>query len=155
TMAGTADAYAPDRLAGLVRRVRVGEESAFREMVEAFSPPMTQVCYVVTGDDDLADQAVAAAGAIVWQRMERWRERDRLRTWLIAIAANEARQIMRARRRRAVREIAIETDQEQGPSQSVDHAALVDLANALAKLSPDDRQLLALRYVAGFDSNEL
>jgi RNA polymerase sigma factor (sigma-70 family) len=31
----------------------------------------------------------------------------------------------------------------------------IDLANALARLDPDDRTLLALRYVAGFDSTEL
>ncbi len=151
-MAGVADADAPDRLAGLVRRVRAGEQSAFREMVETFSPPMTQVCYVVCGDDDLADQAVAAAWPIAWQRMSGLREPSRLRTWLVAIAANEARQLMRARRRRAVREIAFQADE---PSHSVDRAGLVDLANALARLPPEDRQLLALRYVAGFDSNEL
>ena len=31
----------------------------------------------------------------------------------------------------------------------------IDLVNALARLDPDDRRLLALRYVAGFDSTEL
>ena len=31
----------------------------------------------------------------------------------------------------------------------------IDLRNALANLSPDDRALVALRYVAGFDSTEL
>ena len=31
----------------------------------------------------------------------------------------------------------------------------LDLSNALARLDPDDRTLLALRYVAGFDSTEL
>jgi DNA-directed RNA polymerase specialized sigma24 family protein len=31
----------------------------------------------------------------------------------------------------------------------------LDLVNALATLRPDDRALLALRYVAGFDSFEL
>ena len=31
----------------------------------------------------------------------------------------------------------------------------IDLRDAIAGLDPDDRALLALRYVAGFDSNEL
>ena len=35
------------------------------------------------------------------------------------------------------------------------HVRDLDLANALAMLDPDDRALLALRYVAGFDSTEL
>ena len=33
--------------------------------------------------------------------------------------------------------------------------AEIDVDQAMAKLDPDDRQLLAMRYVAGFDSNEL
>jgi RNA polymerase sigma factor (sigma-70 family) len=44
------------------------------------------------------------------------------------------------------------TDQ---PAHSRDRDSEIDLKNALARLSPDDRALLALRYVAGFDSNEL
>jgi RNA polymerase sigma factor (sigma-70 family) len=35
------------------------------------------------------------------------------------------------------------------------HAGDIDLRNALAQLSPSDRSLIALRYVAGFDSREL
>jgi DNA-directed RNA polymerase specialized sigma24 family protein len=31
----------------------------------------------------------------------------------------------------------------------------VDLRAALSRLDPDDAALLAMRYVAGFDSNEL
>ena len=33
--------------------------------------------------------------------------------------------------------------------------AAMDLRAALGRLDPDDRALLAMRYVAGFDSNEL
>ena len=81
------------------------------------------------------------------------REPDRLGSWLISIAANQARQIARSRRRRAVREIPVATMDE--PTTSSEREAQIDLANALARLKPDDRALLALRYVAGFDSNEL
>ena len=44
---------------------------------------------------------------------------------------------------------------DSDPAVVVAGDALIDLTNALATLSPDDRALLALRYVAGFDSNEL
>jgi RNA polymerase sigma factor (sigma-70 family) len=52
-----------------------------------------------------------------------------------------------------VREIPVGSVDE--PSTSTERDAHIDLANALARLNPDDRALLALRYVAGFDSNEL
>jgi RNA polymerase sigma factor (sigma-70 family) len=52
-----------------------------------------------------------------------------------------------------VREIAVPLTEQ--PAQSSDRDSEIDLNNALARLSPEDRALLALRYVAGFDSNEL
>ena len=136
-----------------LQRALAGDEGAFAWIVETFSSDMAQVCLVVVGDLELADEAVAAAWPIAWRTLGRLRDPERLRSWLISIAANQARQMARARRRRMVREIALPpTDQ---PAHSRDRDSEIDLKNALARLSPDDRALLALRYVAGFDSNEL
>jgi len=136
-----------------LQRALAGDEGAFAWIVETYSSDMAQVCFVVVGDLDLADEAVAAAWPIAWRTLGRLRDPERLRSWLISIAANQARQMARARRRRLVREIAVPlTDQ---PAHSRDRDSDIDLRNALARLSPDDRALLALRYVAGFDSNEL
>ena len=136
-----------------VRRARAGEETAFRWMVETFSQQMAQVCFVVCGDSDVAEEAVASAWPVIWKKLGSLRDPDRLRPWLMSVAANEARHLTRARRRRAVREIAVaEVAQATGHGRREEE---IDLANALARLAPDDRALLALRYVAGFDSSEL
>jgi RNA polymerase sigma-70 factor (ECF subfamily) len=136
-----------------VRRALSGEEAAFEWIVETYSADMAQVCFVVCGDRELAEEAIAAAWPLAWRKLDSLRETDRLGSWLISIAANQARQIARSRRRRAIREIAVATVDE--PSMSIERDAQIDLATALARLNPDDRALLALRYVAGFDSNEL
>lgn len=138
-----------------VRRALIGDEAAFEWIVDTFSADMSQVCFVVCGDQALAEEAVAAAWPLAWRRLDTLRETDRLRSWLISIAANQARQIARSRRRRAVREIPVATIEEPTASTSSEREAHIDLANALARLKPDDRALIALRYVAGFDSNEL
>jgi RNA polymerase sigma factor (sigma-70 family) len=142
-----------DSLAGAVALAGAGDETAFARIVRAHHDDMTRVCFVVCGDLDLADEAVQAAWPIVWRKLGSLRDPDRLRPWLVSIAANEARQLVRRRRRRTVVEIAV------APATSgVDPAGRVgdlDLTNALARLDPDDRALLALRYVAGFDSTEL
>ena len=136
-----------------LQRALTGDDAAFAWIVETFSSDMAQVCFVVVGDVELAEEAVAAAWPIAWRTLGRLRDPDRLRSWLISIAANQARQMARARRRRMVREIAVPLIDE--PAHSRDRDSEIDLKNALARLSPDDRALLALRYVAGFDSNEL
>ena len=150
TVAGKRVELAP---AEWVQRALDGDEPSFAWMVETFSADMAQVCMVVCGDLELADEAVAAAWPIAWRKLSGLHDRDRLRSWLISIAANQARQMARARRRRAVREIAVSTTDV--PSVTHDHDAAIDLSNALAGLDPDDRALIALRYIAGFDSNEL
>jgi RNA polymerase sigma factor (sigma-70 family) len=62
---------------------------------------------------------------------------------------------VRRRRRRSVVEIAVATHEREtapDPSASV---ADIDLVRALADLPPEDRAILALRYVAGLNSSEL
>jgi len=151
-------AIASDTSLGVTHEERLqlalaGDEAAFAWIVETYSGDMAQVCLVVVGDLDMADEAVAAAWPIVWRKLSSLREPERLRAWLISIAANQARQMARARRRRSIREIAVPLNDE--PVDSRDRDAEIDLKYALETLSPDERALLALRYVAGFDSNEL
>jgi RNA polymerase sigma factor (sigma-70 family) len=71
----------------------------------------------------------------------------------MSIAANEARQPTRSKRRRSLREIAV-LDPSTPPADAM-AADRMDLANALATVEPRDRELLALRYLAGMDSAEI
>lgn len=52
-------------------------------------------------------------------------------------------------------EISVAMDLTATSPDPASHAADIDLRNALARLKPEDRELIALRYVAGFDSTEL
>jgi len=131
-----------------------GDVSAFGRLVTLHHADLARVAYVVTGDASLAEDAVQSAWLTCWARLPSLREPSRVRPWLFAIAINEARQIVRRRRRFA----AIELDPNTPASASVDPAAGIarlDLVRALATLAPDDRALLALRYVAGLDAVEL
>ena len=136
----------------LILAVR-GDEHAFARIVRTHHDDMTRVCFVICGDPSLADEAVQTAWAIAWRRLSTLRDPDRLRSWLISIAANETRRLLRQRNRRSIVEISVSaTDGAVDPGG---RASDLDLANALARLSPEDRTILAWRYVAGFDSTEI
>lgn len=142
--------------ADLVVSATAGDEAAFTRIVGLHHDAMCRVAYLVTGDLDAADEAVAAAWAIAWRRLGQLREPDRLRSWLVSIAANEARAMARQRRRHPVVEIDLAATVEDAAwSDPQGRSADLDLVNALSRLSADDRTLLALRYVAGFDSFEI
>jgi RNA polymerase sigma factor (sigma-70 family) len=142
--------------AGLMRLAVAGDEVAFARIVDAHHADMSSVCFVVTGGDaELTAEAVQSAWPIAWRKLDTIREPERLRPWLISIAVNEARQLARRRRRGRVLEIIVAVDPRGTIPDPASRAEDIDLRAALARLKPEDRALIALRYVAGFDSTEL
>ena len=145
-------------LRAAVARAAIGDEMAFARIVAAHHDDMARVAFVVCGDVELAQEAVQAAWPKAWAKLGTIRDADRLRPWLVSIAANEAKQLARSRHRRWMREVAIDGDQPAGARLAPDpssRAAELDLANALADLGPNDRTLIALRYAAGLTSDEI
>jgi len=143
--------------AGLMRLAADGDEVAFAGLVDAHHADMSSVCFVVTGGDvELTEEAVQSAWSIAWRKLHTIRDPERLRPWLISIAVNEARQLSRRRRRGRVLEVTVALDPSSTTPWDPDsHVGDIDLRNALAGMSAEDRALIALRYVGGFDSTEL
>jgi len=140
-------------LRGAVARAAQGEVSALADIVARHHADMARVCAVICDDADVADDAVQSAWPIAWRRLDSLRDPDRLRPWLISIAANQARQLQRRERRRRVVEIQVAPT---AAAADLDRAAeRVDLGRVLARLSADERSLLALRFVAELDSEDI
>jgi RNA polymerase sigma-70 factor, ECF subfamily len=139
-----------DALGAMIERAVAGDELAFAQIVAAHHESMVRVAYLVTGSLDLAEDSAQAAWAVAWRRLPTLRDPARLRPWLMTVAANEARQLARGNRRRTIRELRVRPP--DSAASRPERAALIDLANALARLDPRDRSLIGLRYIAGLDS---
>lgn len=150
------DIIATPPLAGesLVQRAAAGDEVAFARLIAEHNASMARVAFVIIGDREQTLDAVQSAWTIAWRKLGSLRDAAQVGPWLIAIAANEARQIKRRDRRAVVVDISDAIDR-QGAPDPVDSAAVLDLERALSGISRDDRRLLALRFVAGFDSFEI
>jgi RNA polymerase sigma-70 factor (ECF subfamily) len=144
--AGIADTTIADAIAGDV--------DALAEIVGMYHHDMARIAFVICGDQDVAEDAVQSAWPIAWRKLGSVRQPNRLRQWLMAIAANEARQIMRRRRSHPIVEIAV-ADMGTSAGDPAERAAQADLELALRRLSPDDRAILALRHVGGYDATEI
>jgi RNA polymerase sigma factor (sigma-70 family) len=136
----------------IVEHAIAGDEVAFARIVATHHDDMARIAYLVCGDVDIAEEAEQSAWAVAYRRLKDLRDPDRLRAWLMSVAANEARQIVRSRRRRTVRELAVV---DPTAPRDVDRAALIDLADALARLDPKDRAILGMRFLGGFESAEI
>ncbi len=137
-----------------VRRAADGDSSAFARLVAAHHASMARVAYVICGDPELTRDVLQSAWIIAWRRLRDLRQPEQVRAWLVAVAANEARQVVRRRRSIQVVDVSDSFDTVGGgdPAESI---AVVDLQRALRDLDPGDRALLALRYLAGLDSTEI
>jgi RNA polymerase sigma factor (sigma-70 family) len=147
-----------DRLTGVVASAAAGDEVAFARIVAAHHDDMVRVAYLVTCEIDLAQDAVQSAWPIAWRKLTSLRDPDRLRPWLVSIAANEARQLLRQRHRRQVTEIKVEAmaDGIEAQGSRVDHRDReLDLIDALRCLSAEDRAVVAMRYALGLSSAEI
>ena len=141
-------------IATTVERAIAGDEFAFARIVGAYHLDLVRVAFVVCGDEALAEDAAQAAWWIAWRKLASLRDPDRLKPWLVAVAANEARKLVNREHRHPVVELKLAPDHSTGadPTGEIDH---VDLANALGHLKPEDRALVAMRYAADLDSSEL
>jgi RNA polymerase sigma factor (sigma-70 family) len=147
---------AVEETSALIALAAAGDEIAFASIVGLHHEDMRRVCVVVAGDERIAEDAVAAAWSIAWRKLGGLRDPARLRPWLVSVAVNEARQLLRARKRRSLFEVpVIQVDEPRGGLDPGTTITSIDLRNALARLDPNDRALLAMRYIAGFDSTEL
>ena len=130
-----------------------GDEAAFAQLVAAYHADMARVALVICGDRALAEDSVQSAWLIAWRKLYSLRDPDRVRPWLLSVTANEARQLVR-RRHGPVVDISPEVpgDPSGDPSTGVER---LDLRRALARLTPDDRTVLAMHYAADLGAEEL
>jgi RNA polymerase sigma-70 factor (ECF subfamily) len=140
-------------VASTVALAGAGDEAAFARLVATYHADMARVAFAACGDRDLADDAVQAAWLVAWRKLRSLRDPSRVRPWLLAVTANEARQLLRRRHGSVVEiDVDVAADRRADPSAGIER---LDLRRALAHLSPDERALLAMHYVVDLTSDEL
>jgi RNA polymerase sigma factor (sigma-70 family) len=135
-------------LAALQRR----DEATFRRLVAALDRDLLRLAYVVTGSQELAEDAAQAAWERLWHKPPKLRDATKLRSWLLTVCANAARQSARRRRRGA----ELEAREARGQPQFMGLTPeLADLRMALSRLDAADRELLALRFALEMPSADI
>jgi RNA polymerase sigma-70 factor (ECF subfamily) len=144
----------PD-LVGIVASAAAGDDIAFGRIVAAHHDDMRRVCAFVTRDDALADDAVQIAWSVAWRKLDSLTEPERLRAWLTRIAVNEAKRLLAKQGRRSQVELVAQMSRVTGGIDPATGIERIDALAAMDRLKPDDRALIAMRYVMGFDATEL
>ena len=84
--------------ADLLKRLLNGEQQAFRELVTTYQGAMRAVAHAIVGNRD-ADEIVQDAWLSVVRNLSGFEGRSSLKTWLLTITANAAKQRYKQNRR--------------------------------------------------------
>ncbi|MEV7415644.1 RNA polymerase sigma factor [Streptomyces sp. NPDC089919] len=146
-----ATAEADDRL--LAVRAAEGDEEAFEVLVLRHSPAMLQLAERLMGTRAEAEDAVQDAFVSAWRSLPEYRGEAGFGTWLYRIVSNRCLNLLRARRPVAGLETVAEPaapEHQCSPARAAEsHAAVRDLAQAMAALSAEQRVCWVLREVEG------
>ena len=143
----------------LVQRVRKGDEQAMNLLVDRHHGVVFRTCAAILSDEDLAADASQNSFLKAFRAIERFRGEAAFRTWLLAIAGNEARGLLRKVKRR--REDRVE-DLDMLPAVGNDPSVEVTLRSevervreVLANLPEKQRLSVTLRIFEGLSFREI
>ncbi len=138
-----------------LQRAASGDETAWRDIVETYSPRVFGLIRAQCGSVDLAEEITQSTFCTIVERIGRYSELGRFESWLFRIAMNRLRDEMRRRRRHAN---PVETEALIGLAGAADGGPespppgseeLWALEEALARLSESDRRVVHLRHFTG------
>ena len=147
----------PDSTQHLVQQSRAGDESAFAALVEAHQSAVFGTVLRLVYDREVAAEVSNRAFFKAYEHLGSFDQSRPLRAWLLRIAANEALNQLRSRRREAAHTFGgaaaeLELEQIQGepdPGEIVsrrERSAII--RDAVSRLPEPQRVVVVLRYFA-------
>ncbi len=138
-----------------IERAREGDHDAFAELVDARLARLDAAARLILRDPELARDAVQEALIRAWRDLPGLRDPDRFDGWLQKLTVNACLDLVRRRRRRA---IEVELSPIDPPATSDFTGALADrelVDQALRRLDPGHRAVVALHYLLGMPLPEV
>ena len=135
----------------IIQRCRVGDREAQRQVFEKTSPRVYRLLLRMTGNPDDALDLAQETFVKGFQRLDQFDGRSAaIATWFYRIAVNEALQFRR-RQSTGTLKLQARAPRQRAEARRPTTDLRLDMEDALARLPPDDRALLLLRYQEGLD----
>jgi RNA polymerase sigma-70 factor, ECF subfamily len=143
----------------LVARALGGDDDAYGTLVRRHQSAALRLAAGICGSTEEARDIVQDALVKGHRRLRSWRGDAPVRSWLLRIVANDARNAVRSTSRRRLRERRFEAlGVGAGPDPVGEQVAADDdarqLLGLLARLDGRDRAVLSCRFVAGLSEAE-
>lgn len=118
---------------------------AFRRLADGHLDDSYRLANVILGNPTEARDAVHDAFITGWKRWPSLRDADRFDSWFKRIVVNTCKNKLQQAARRKTTDISIQTSLS-APDASAEVHDRMQIEQGFARLKPDDRIVLALRY---------
>ena len=138
-------------------RVQQGEFDAFEGIVKATSAQLVRVAARVIGDMAEAEDVVQESYISAYQALiqAQFDGRSHLTTWLRRIVINRSIDALRGRRRRPRLDDSQADTSWDGVMSAESRLALIELADWMSELAPEQRVALVLSVLEGMSNSEI
>jgi RNA polymerase sigma-70 factor, ECF subfamily len=135
-----------------VKRAQAGDPEAFASLVKGVQRPVYGLCLRLLRTEAEAIEVAQEAFLRAWQNMSRFDASRPFDLWVLAIARNLCLDLLRRRTRLKTEDVDEHAQTLPSGEPSVEDGAIArqekkSLEDAMATLSADDREVLALYYV--------
>jgi RNA polymerase sigma-70 factor (ECF subfamily) len=144
----------------LIRAAQRGDVDSFNALVQHYQNAVYSLAYRLMGESHSAGDAAQDAFITAYRRLETYRGGS-FRAWLLKITANQCYDVLRRYKRQpgiSIEELSAEeddttlADSAETPEQAAERSELRRaIQNCINALAPDQRLILVLSDVEGFD----
>lgn len=145
----------------LVRRARLGDQDAFRQLVEVYGTLTERTARVLLADRSDAEDAVQEAWLDAWRGLRGFELGRPFRPWLLTVVGNRCRMVARRRKPSSVpfddtlyERLDSLSEPQANPFGAIEEY-YEDLQEAVEALEAQHKRLLALRYFADLQLEEI
>lgn len=142
-------------LAGLVRRLQDGDESALEPFIARTHKAAWRLAVSMLRDPHLAEDCLQDAYLAVCRGVHGLRDPEAAHTWLLRIVTNRCRRLLRQRRPSSLDELAETGLEPAAPDPTARTDTRLGVRSALTRLGHQDREVLALREVMQLTYDEI
>lgn len=140
----------------LVRDCKKGKNDAYSQLVDQFSGKFYAYFYRLTGSAELSNELLSELFLKIVKYIKKFRDGS-FETWLFKIASNIFYDYLRSKQ--SQQKLADGYTEQLVQNQQTNKASTIDtnyhLQNALSKISPDDRELIVLRYYSDMSFKDI
>ncbi|MBI3160367.1 MAG: sigma-70 family RNA polymerase sigma factor [Chloroflexi bacterium] len=143
---------------GLVRQARSGDANAFGLLYDAYVDRLYRFIYYRVSDVPLAEDLTSKVFLKAWENLPGYRDRGlSFGAWLFSIARNTVIDHYRtAKQEPSLETVGPITDESIDLERSLSESLQSDrLAEALRKLTDEQREVLVLKFIIGYSTEEI